>query len=67
MTDVLGLGVVGLGFLGRRYARFLNGVEGVRLAGVYDLDDDLAREVAAECGLECSAAGQLDTGLESMF
>ena len=50
MTDAIGLGVVGLGFMGRRYARFLSGIEGVRLAGVYDLDGDLAREVAAECG-----------------
>jgi predicted dehydrogenase len=50
MTDTIGLGVVGLGFMGRRYARFLSGIEGVRLAGVYDLDADLAREVATECG-----------------
>jgi predicted dehydrogenase len=50
MTDALGLGVVGLGFMGRRYVRFLSGIEGVRLAGVYDLDGDLAREVVAECG-----------------
>jgi myo-inositol 2-dehydrogenase/D-chiro-inositol 1-dehydrogenase len=50
MTDTVGLGVVGLGFMGRRYARFLSGIEGVRLAGVYDVDGDLAREVAAECG-----------------
>ena len=50
MTDAIGLGVVGLGFMGRRYAWFLSGIEGVRLAGVYDLDGDLAREVAAECG-----------------
>lgn len=50
MTEAIGLGVVGLGFMGRRYARFLSGIEGVRLAGVYDLDRELAREVAAECG-----------------
>jgi predicted dehydrogenase len=50
MTDTIGLGVVGLGFMGRRYARFLSGIEGVRLAGVYDLDGDLAREITAESG-----------------
>ena len=50
MTDPIALGVVGLGFMGRRYARFLSGIEGVRLAGVYDLDGDLSREVAAEYG-----------------
>jgi myo-inositol 2-dehydrogenase/D-chiro-inositol 1-dehydrogenase len=36
--------------MGRRYARFLCDIEGVRLAGVYDIDGALAREVAAECG-----------------
>ena len=46
----VGIGVVGLGFMGRRYARFLRQIEGVRLAGVCDLDAGLAREVAAECG-----------------
>ena len=50
MMNTLGLGVVGLGFMGRRYARFLSGIEGVRLAGVYDVNADLARAVAAESG-----------------
>ncbi|MGH2617389.1 MAG: Gfo/Idh/MocA family protein, partial [Thermomicrobiales bacterium] len=51
MTErALGLGVVGLGFMGRRYARFLSAIEGVRLAGVYDVDGDLASTVAAESG-----------------
>jgi predicted dehydrogenase len=44
------LGVVGLGFMGRRYARFVSRLAGARLAGVCDLDEGLAREVAAECG-----------------
>jgi predicted dehydrogenase len=51
MTEnALGLGVVGLGFMGRRNARFLSEIEGLRLAGVYDVDGDLARSVAAESG-----------------
>jgi len=50
MTETVGLGVVGLGFMGRRYARFLSGIEGVRLVGVFDLDGDLAREVTADYG-----------------
>jgi predicted dehydrogenase len=51
MTEqAVGLGVVGLGFLGRRYARFVSMLEGVTLAGVCDIDGELAREVAAEYG-----------------
>jgi predicted dehydrogenase len=36
--------------MGRRYARFVNQLEGVSLAGVCDVDGDLAREVAADYG-----------------
>src|SRR5262245_42935286 len=51
MTDsAIGLGVVGLGFMGRRYARFVSRIEGLRLAGVCDIDQRLAAEVAAETG-----------------
>ncbi len=51
MTDgVVGLGVVGLGFMGRRYARFVSAIDGVRLAGVHDLDTARAEEVAVEFG-----------------
>jgi predicted dehydrogenase len=46
----LGLAVIGLGFMGRRYARFINAIEGLSLAGVYDIDGDLARAVTAESG-----------------
>lgn len=46
----VGLGIIGLGFMGRRYARFVSQLEGVVLAGVCDVDGDLAREVAAEYG-----------------
>jgi myo-inositol 2-dehydrogenase/D-chiro-inositol 1-dehydrogenase len=44
----IGLGVVGLGFMGRRYARFVSRIEGLRLAGVCDLDGQRARAVGAE-------------------
>ena len=49
-TTALGLGVVGLGFMGRRYSRFVSRIEGLRLAGVCDVDANLAAEVAAETG-----------------
>lgn len=46
----IGIGVVGLGFMGRRYARFVSRIEGAHLVGVCDLDGALAQEVAAEFG-----------------
>jgi predicted dehydrogenase len=46
----LGIGIVGLGFMGRRYARFVSRIEGMRVAGVCDVDAVLADEVAAESG-----------------
>lgn len=46
----LGFGIVGLGFMGRRYARFVRRIDGLEVAGVCDLDGRLAAEVVAECG-----------------
>ncbi|HEY7033372.1 MAG TPA: Gfo/Idh/MocA family oxidoreductase [Thermomicrobiales bacterium] len=51
----VGLGVVGLGFMGRRYARFIAGIEGMHLAGVCDISEGLAKEVADEHG--CAVYG----------
>lgn len=55
MSASVGLGVVGLGFMGRRYARFISGIEGMHLAGVCDVNAALAGEVAAEHGSEVYA------------
>jgi predicted dehydrogenase len=52
MGASVGLGVVGLGFMGRRYARFIAGIEGVHLAGVCDVNAALAAEVATEHGCQ---------------
>ena len=49
MNDIA-IGIVGLGFMGRRYARFVSRIEGMRLAGVCDVDRALADAVAAESG-----------------
>ncbi len=49
-STALGLGIVGLGFMGRRYAAFVSGIEGLRVTGVCDVDARLAREAAAEFG-----------------
>src|SRR3954454_12170260 len=46
----VGIGIVGLGFMGRRYARFVSQIEGTRVAGVCDLNQALAAEVADESG-----------------
>jgi predicted dehydrogenase len=51
----LPVGVIGVGALGRHHARHLAGLEEVRLAGVYDLDADRARQVAAELGTTACA------------
>ncbi|MGH2534227.1 MAG: Gfo/Idh/MocA family protein [Thermomicrobiales bacterium] len=66
----VGLGVVGLGFMGRRYARFVSRIDGARLAGVCDLDEALAREVATECGgrvFADAAALAGDTGVAGVI
>jgi predicted dehydrogenase len=46
----IGIGLVGLGFMGRRYARFISRIEGMELVGVCDIDARVATEVAAESG-----------------
>src|SRR5688500_12267526 len=57
---VLGMGVVGLGFMGRRYAQFVSQLEGMKLAGVVDVDCQLAERTAAEFG------GRVFDSVESM-
>lgn len=50
MADIA-VGVIGAGGMGTRHAHNLHGVvPGARVAGIYDLDHDRARQVAAECG-----------------
>lgn len=50
MSARLPVGVVGVGALGRHHARHLAGLDEARLVGVYDIDLDRARAVAAELG-----------------
>lgn len=50
---MIGVGVIGLGFMGQRYARFLSHLEGTELAGVCDLQAQLAREMSER--YECTA------------
>lgn len=45
-------GVIGLGFMGRRYVEILHWLEGVRVAAVCDLRAELADELAEETGAE---------------
>ena len=51
-------GVIGVGHLGRFHAEKYRQAEGVELAGVYDIDAERARQIAA--GLEVPAVDRLD-------
>lgn len=50
MTELVPVGVVGVGALGRHHARHLAAMAGVRLVGVYDTDVLRATETAAALG-----------------
>jgi predicted dehydrogenase len=51
-ADVLRVGVVGVGHLGRHHARILAALEGVQLVAVVDRVPERARDVAASVGVE---------------
>jgi predicted dehydrogenase len=44
----LALGVVGVGYLGSLHAKMLSDISDVKLAGVYDIDEQKARRIAGE-------------------
>ena len=52
MTRPVGVGVIGVGALGRHHARHLAQLDGARLVGVTDIDQDRARAVAEELDTE---------------
>lgn len=60
----LRLGVAGLGRLGTFHARILAGLPDVRLAAVYDIDGERARQGAQE--FSCTAATSLDDLLDAV-
>ncbi len=45
------LGVVGVGYLGRHHARIYADMEGVKLAGVVDVDEDRAAKIGGKYGV----------------
>ena len=47
--DVVRVGVVGVGHLGKEHARVYSGMSGVDLVGVADADEKQARRVAGKC------------------
>ncbi len=53
MAELLRVGVVGVGYLGRFHALIYSRMQGVNLVGVVDTDPSTAQRVAAECG--CAA------------
>ena len=48
MSEVLRVGVIGVGYLGRFHARIYNDMPGVELVGVVDTDRETADSVARE-------------------
>ncbi len=48
--EMLRVGVVGVGAIGKNHARCLAEIEDCRLAAIYDRDQELARRLAAEYG-----------------
>jgi predicted dehydrogenase len=63
-------GVVGLGFMGRRYAETLAQIEGVEVSAVTDIRPEVAAEVAARTGARAlpDAAGlAADRGVDAVF
>ena len=49
--EPVSFGVVGVGSLGRHHARILRDLDGVRLAGIHDVDTDRAAAIASEYGV----------------
>lgn len=62
MEPRLRAGVVGTGRLGREHARIYRDLPGAELAGVMDVDQACAEQVAGACGTQ--AFGELDALLE---
>lgn len=42
------IGIIGVGYLGSQHTRILSSLEGVKLAGVYDLNQDAAESIAKQ-------------------
>ncbi|MBK8021829.1 MAG: Gfo/Idh/MocA family oxidoreductase [Chloroflexi bacterium] len=55
----INVGIVGLGFMGRRYTEFLNKLDGVHVTAVCDIRPDVARECAEMVGAQAFAEAEL--------
>ncbi|OOZ37819.1 Gfo/Idh/MocA family protein [Solemya velesiana gill symbiont] len=58
MSEKLRVGVVGVGYLGRFHALIYSRMSNVELVGVADINRDVARSVAEECGCEAFELGK---------
>ena len=56
--------VIGVGHLGRHHARILASIPGVTLAGVVDINQERAAEIAREHGVTAFASAGDIAGLE---
>ncbi len=67
MTDRVGVGVIGVGLMGRRHAEnAARRIEGARLVGVYDAAHEVARRVAADVGGVAAASADELLGREDV-
>ena len=57
LTEI-SMGIVGLGFMGQRYARFVSKLDGMRLGGVFDIDQSLAKSSTGSYGGEVFASAE---------
>ncbi len=68
MSKPLGVGVVGLGVMGKNHVRVYSELPGVRLAGIMDPDEKVRTEISERFGVTpCASIDELaDNGVEAL-
>jgi predicted dehydrogenase len=65
--EELNVGVIGVGHLGSLHAKMLAEVASVRLAGIYDVDNEKSREIASEFNTRaCNTFAELLQGVDAV-
>ena len=55
-SQEISIGVAGVGAIGQNHARVLSQLPGVKLAGIYDIDQARAAELAEACGIRAATS-----------
>ncbi len=55
-SQEISIGVAGVGAIGQNHARVLSQLPGVKLAGIYDIDQARAAELASACGTRAATS-----------